>query len=484
MKNNLENVFSIGVGKIHFIGIGGIGMSGIAEILHNLGYKVQGSDPSDNYVVDRLVKLGIKVFKEHTEENVKSASLIVKSTAIKDQNPEIKAAKQLGIPIIKRAEMLAELMRFKHSIAISGTHGKTTTTSLVAKLFETAGKNPTVINGGIINQHGTNAYLGSGDYLIAEADESDGTFIKVPSYVAVVTNIDPEHMDYYGTFDKVKDAYRTFITNLPFYGFGVMCYDHPVVREIGCSITDRRVLSYGIESSDVDFRAVNIVPTESGSTFDVEISKEYAKKKNLQFTSIPNLSIGIHGKHNVQNSLSAIAIGVEKGFDKEVIRTAFENFAGVKRRFTVTGVVNGISIIDDYAHHPVEIKATLSTARHIANLRGSKVIAIMQPHRYTRLGDLMEEFSAAFADANHVFISEVYSAGENPIPNVSAEELIKRIKSHGQKNVEKLESQEMLAEIINNLARNNDLVVLLGAGNITKWAYDLPKEIERLNKAA
>ncbi len=375
-------------------------------------------------------------------------------------------------------------MRFKHSIAISGTHGKTTTTSLVAKLFETAGKNPTVINGGIINQHGTNAYLGDGEYLVAEADESDGTFIKVPSYVAVVTNIDPEHMDYYGTFDKVKEAYKTFITNLPFYGFGVMCYDHPVVREIGCSITDRRVISYGIESADVDFRAVNIVPTEKGSTFDVEISKDYAKRKNLKYTSITNLTIGIHGRHNVQNSLSAIAIGVEKGFDKEIIRTAFENFGGVKRRFTLTGVVNGISIIDDYAHHPVEIKATLSTARHIANLRGSKVIAIMQPHRYTRLHDLMEEFAAAFSDANNVFIADVYSAGESPIPNVSAEELIKKIRAHGNKSVEKLESQEMLPEIINNLAKNNDLVVLLGAGNITKWAYDLPKQIEEISKAA
>jgi UDP-N-acetylmuramate--alanine ligase len=484
MNRSLEPVFSVDIGVIHFIGIGGIGMSGIAEILHNMGYKVQGSDASDSYVTQRLEKNGIKVFKEHVAVNIKQASLVVKSTAIKDNNPEIIAAKELNIPIIKRAEMLAELMRFKHSIAISGTHGKTTTTSLVAKLFETAGTNPTVINGGIINQHGTNAYLGSGDYLIAEADESDGTFIKVPSYVAVVTNIDPEHMDYYGTFDKVKDAYRTFITNLPFYGFGVMCFDHPVVREIGSAINDRKVISYGIDSADVDFRAVNIIPTEKGSTFDVEMSARYVKSKNLKSNKISGITIGIHGRHNVANSLSAIAIGVEKGFDQELIKTAFENFGGVKRRFTTTGVVNGVTIVDDYAHHPVEIKATLSTARHIANLRDSNVIAVMQPHRYSRLNDLMDEFSNAFADANHVFIADVYSAGEAPIANVSAEVLVEKIKSCGQNNVAKLESPDMLAQIINNLAKSNDLVVFLGAGNITKWAYDLPKQIEELKKAA
>ncbi len=484
MNCNLEPVFSKEIGIIHFIGIGGIGMSGIAEILHNMGYKIQGSDASESYVTQRLENIGIKVFKEHIADNIKGVSLVVKSTAIKDRNLEIIAAKEQGVPIIKRAEMLAEIMRFKHSIAISGTHGKTTTTSLVAKLFETAGKNPTVINGGIINQHGTNAYLGSGDYLIAEADESDGTFIKIPSYVAVVTNIDPEHMDYYGTFDKVKEAYRSFVTNLPFYGFGVMCFDHPVVREIGSTITDRKVISYGLDSIDVDFRAVNIVPNEKGSTFDVEISPRYANAKKLEFTKISGINIGIHGRHNVSNSLSAIAIGIEKGFDPEIIKTAFENFGGVKRRFTTTGVVNGITIIDDYAHHPVEIKATLNTARHIANLRGSNVIAVMQPHRYTRLNDLMTEFSQAFGDADHVFISDVYSAGENPIQNVNADVLVEKIKSTGKNNVAKLESPDILASTINNLAKSNDLVVLLGAGNITKWAYDLPKQIEKLKKAA
>jgi len=481
MKNSIfNNILPKSLGPIHFIGIGGIGMSGIAEILHNLGYQIQGSDLSSNYKTARISNLGIKCFKGHTPENISGASLIVKSTAIKDSNSELQAAIEAGIPVIKRSEMLAELMRFKLSIAISGTHGKTTTTSLVAKLFEAADLNPTVINGGIINQHGTNAYLGSGDYLVAEADESDGTFIKVPSYIGVITNIDPEHLDYYGTFENAKKAFVTFIENLPFYGFGVLCFDHPVVREIAAQIENRRYLTYGIDSADVDFRATNIKVGLDGSEFDVVISPDYVAKNNLDFSSITGLKLGLHGKHNIANSLAAITIGIEKKIPTDVIRTCFDKFQGIKRRFTLTGNVNDVSIYDDYAHHPVEIKATLSTAKQIADLSGGKLIAIMQPHRYTRLNDLMTEFAECFDDADHVIIADVYEAGETLIPGATSDDLVRNIEKLTGQKADKLNSPEELPTMIYNLAKSGDIVVLLGAGNITNWAYDLPKSIEQL----
>ena len=480
MLSNLNNIFPTSIGVIHFIGIGGIGMSGIAEILHNLGYIVQGSDLSETYVTDRLKRLGIKVIIGQEKENIENAAIVVKSTAVKGDNPEIIRASELGLPIIKRSEMLAELMRFKHSISISGTHGKTTTTSLVAKLFESVGFNPTVINGGIINTKGTNAYIGDSDYLIAEADESDGTFINVPSYVGVITNIDPEHLDYYETFENSIAAYRKFIKNLPFYGFGVLCYDHPIVRQLGQSIRERKVISYGIDSVDCDVRAVNIETTVLGSKFDVVISDKYKNNRKLAFAEIKNIELHLHGRHNILNTLSAIAIGIEKGFSPEKIAEAFKNFGGVKRRFTKTGEVDGISIIDEYAHHPVEIKATLNTAKQVANLNNGKVIAVVQPHRYTRLRDLMDEFSLSFIDADSVVVTDVYAAGEQPIPGVNSEELSKRINANLKKNVIYLKDHEKLAYTINNLAKSPDLVVLLGAGNITKWAYELPNQIKTL----
>lgn len=480
MLSNLNNIFPTSIGIIHFIGIGGIGMSGIAEILHNLGYIVQGSDLSETYVTDRLKRLGIKVIIGQEKENIENAAIVVKSTAVKADNPEIIRASELGLPIIKRSEMLAELMRFKHSISISGTHGKTTTTSLVAKLFESVGFNPTVINGGIINTKGTNAYIGDSDYLIAEADESDGTFINVPSYVGVITNIDPEHLDYYETFENSIAAYRKFIKNLPFYGFGVLCYDHPIVRQLGQSIRERKVISYGIDSVDCDVRAINIKTTPLGSTFDVVLSEKYTKNRKLNFCEIRNIDLHLHGRHNILNTLSAIAIGVEKGFSPEKIAEAFKNFGGVKRRFTKTGEVDGISVIDDYAHHPVEIKATLNTAKQVAALNDGKVIAVVQPHRYTRLRDLMDEFSLSFVDADSVIVTDVYPAGEQPIPGVNSEELSKRINNNLKKNVIYLKDHEKLADTINNLAKRPDLVVLLGAGNITKWAYELPNQIKTL----
>jgi UDP-N-acetylmuramate--alanine ligase len=482
MDNALNLIFPTDIGAIHFVGIGGIGMSGIAEILNSMGYNVQGSDIAESYVTDRLVHLGIKVSFEQVASNVENCSLVVKSTIIKDDNPEIMRAHELSIPVIKRSEMLTEIMRFKNSISISGTHGKTTTTSLVACLLEAAGLNPTVINGGIINNKKTNAYIGSGSYLVAEADESDGTFIKVPSYVGVITNIDPEHLDYYQTFENSIAAYRTFITNLPFYGFGVLCYDHPIVRQLGNSIKSRRIISYGLGSQAVDLRAVNIRSNMEGSTFDIELSESYVRHKKLKFDMIRDVNLRLNGRHNISNSLSAIAIGLELGIESSIIARAFSEFGGVKRRFTKTGEVKGITFIDDYAHHPIEIMATLSTAQDVVKSSGGRVIAVMQPHKYSRLCELFDEFSEAFNGADEIIISDVYSAGEKPIPGVDANELIRRIKLNAKRDAIYLSNPENLPELINKLAKSSDLVVFLGAGNITKWAYDLPKLLETLYK--
>ncbi len=483
MFSSLNHVLPTSLGVIHFIGIGGIGMSGIAEILHSLGYKVQGSDQSESYVTDRLTSLGIKVFFTHDEKNVDGVSLIVKSTAISDDNPEMVRAANSHIPVIKRSEMLAEIMRFKHSISVSGTHGKTTTTALVAHLLEKASLAPTVINGGIIEKKGTNAYVGHGDLLVAEADESDGTFIKVPSYVAVITNIDPEHMDYYKHFENAIGAYRAFVNNLPFYGFGVLCYDHPIVKELGRSIRERKILSYGILDDSVDFFATNISTDGLTSEFDVMLSENYVAKKRLNYSEIKNVQLSLLGNHNISNSLAAIAVGVELGIEPSVIASAFAEMSKIKRRFTKTGEVDGILVIDDYAHHPVEVIATLSTARNVANVRNGRVIAILQPHRYTRLRDLMDDFARSFSEADYVYISDVYAASEKPIKGVGKEALIEKALSHNN-NVSAVDSPEDIPQIINKLARHNDVVVFLGAGSITKWAYELPKELEKLRKSA
>lgn len=468
------------IGIIHFVGIGGIGMSGIAEILHNLGYSVQGSDVAENYVIERLRKLGIKILIGHNASNIENCSLITKSTAIQENNPEIAAARKNGIPVIKRSEMLAEIMRFKYSISISGSHGKTTTTSIVAALFEAAGLEPTVINGGIINAIGTNAYLGKSDYLIAEADESDGTFIKVPSYVGVITNIDPEHLDYYKTFENEKLAFRNFIESLPFYGFGVLCYDHDIVRELGLSISDRRIISYGIDYEQADIRAVNIRTDATGSTFDVEVSHHYQKVKKKNISNLKDLKLNVHGRHNILNSLSAIAIAIEKNFEEKVIYDGLNSFKGVKRRFTKVGEIEGITIIDDYAHHPIEIQTTLKTAANIVHAKGGSVIAVLQPHRYSRLSDLMDDFRDSFNDADHLIVAEVYSAGESPIPNINSDELIKRIEQKHNRKVIKLANPENLPEVINKLAKKEDFVIMLGAGNITKWSYELPSQLQKI----
>ena len=468
----VSHKLSLDVGILHFIGIGGIGMSGIAEVLHNLGYKVQGSDASDSYNTKRLENCGIKIFIGHDEKHVEHASVVVISSAIKSDNPELAAARAARLPVVRRAEMLAELMRFKIAIAVAGTHGKTTTTALTAAMLEAADLQPTVINGGIINTRGTNAYLGTGEWMVVEADESDGTFTKLPATIAVITNIDPEHLDHYGSFDAVKAAFQTFLTNLPFYGFAVLCIDHPEVQALAGRIHDRRIITYGT-NPQADIRAFNIRSGAEGETFDIEIAGRGDEPSRV----IKDILLPMHGHHNVRNSLAVIAIAQELGLPDKVIINALRNFGGVKRRFTKTGAGLGITVIDDYGHHPVEIAATLKAARGAQG--EGKVIAVVQPHRYTRVRDLFDDFCTCFNDADTVVVADIYSAGEEPIEGISAESLIDGLRGAGHKHVFKLESPEALAETVAELGEKGDMVVCLGAGSITKWAYALPKELQK-----
>ena len=473
--NNISPVFAPNkIGVIHMIGIGGIGISGMAELLHNLGYKVQGSDIGENPNILRLKEIGIKIFVGHEASNIENAKIIVRSTAVKDSNIEVSAAKKKNIPIINRADMLAELVRMKSAVAVAGSHGKTTTTSLVANIFEAAGLEPTVINGGIINSKGTNAYLGSGDWLVVEADESDGTFIKLPATIGVITNIDPEHLEHYGSFEKLKDSFVEFIERLPFYGFAVACKDHETVSEIISNISDRKIISYGITSDDVNLKALNIRQNSDGSIFDIIFTDGISDNKR----TIKDIHLPMPGIHNVSNSLAAIAIMLELGFKDELIMEGFKDFGGVKRRFTKTGNVNGFDIIDDYAHHPKEIAATLNTARSVADSRSGKVIAIAQPHRYSRLNDLFEDFSSCFEKADLVYISEVFAAGEQPIDGINSQELVENIKGRG-KIAYNMPDIDLLPKEILSKAENGDLVVFMGAGSITKWANDLPKMLQK-----
>lgn len=461
---------------IHFIGIGGIGMSGIAEILHNLGYKVQGSDIAENYNTKRLENNGIKVFLGHQGQNVTNVSYVVVSSAINKDNPEIQEALHRKIPIIRRAEMLAELMRLKCSVAISGSHGKTTTTSLVACLFEAAGLCPTLINGGIVNSKSTNAYLGSGNYLIAEADESDATFIHIPATVAVITNIDPEHLDFYHDFDSLIQAFRSFITNLPFYGFAVVCIDHQAVRKLVNDIVERRIITYGIDSDDANIQAFNLDSDIESSTFDVRISLPNVNG----VTTIERITLPTPGRHNILNALAAIAIAVELDFGIKIIKNGFNSFKGIKRRFTKVAEYNNATIIDDYAHHPEEVKATLATARNIANKRNSKVIAIFQPHRYSRVKYLFDDFVTCFSDADQLYITDIYAAGEQPIDGITGRNLVNKIKntkSHAM--VSFIENHEDIAGIIAKEAMPNDIIIMMGAGSISTWANNLHQQFTR-----
>ncbi|MBM3618048.1 MAG: UDP-N-acetylmuramate--L-alanine ligase [Alphaproteobacteria bacterium] len=468
---------SLDVGTIHFIGIGGIGMSGLAEILHNLGYTVKGSDQSTSGNVERLTKLGIEVFVGHEGAHVQGAAVVVKSTAVKWDNPEILAARELRIPVLHRAEMLAEIMRLKMTVAIAGTHGKTTTTSLIAAMLETAHLDPTVINGGIINAYGTNTRKGQGDWMVVEADESDGTFTKIPLTVGIITNIDPEHLDHYGSFDALRDAFRQFVDNLPFYGFGVLCADHPEVLALSAKVSDRRIITYGT-NPQADVRAVNIRIEADGQHFDVEIADRVGSTR----TRLKDIHLPMHGMHNLRNSLAAIAVANELHIEDALIAKALKNFAGVKRRFTHTGDAMGMSVIDDYGHHPVEISATLKAARDVQNTRGGRVVAVVQPHRFTRLRDLFSQFTACFTDADVVVVADVYTAGEKPIEGIDKDHLVQGIKDGGHRNVVSLESLEALPATIAKLGQPGDMIVCLGAGSITYAANALPEALRALEQ--
>ena len=462
------------IGPIHLVGIGGIGMSGIAEVLINLGHKVQGSDASDGANVKRLRERGATVFVGHDAANLGNAAVVVVSSAVKRDNPEIVAARARRIPVVRRAEMLAELMRLKRCVAVAGTHGKTTTTALIAALLEAAGFDPTVINGGIINAYGANARLGDGEWMVVEADESDGTFLKLPADVAVITNIDPEHLEYFKTFNAIKEAFLGLIENLPFYGFAVTCLDHPTVQELVGRIEDRRILTYG-ENPQADVRLTDVDLTGGTTRFSVFLREQATGST----TEIDNLSLPMPGRHNALNATAAIAVAHELGAPIDVIRKAVGSFGGVRRRFTRTGDWNGVAIYDDYGHHPVEIAAVLKAARAAAS---GKVIAVVQPHRFTRLASLFDAFATCFNEADSVIVADVYPAGEAPIDGVDKNALAAAIRAHGHRHALTLPSPDKLAGIVRELAATGDFVVLLGAGSITQWAYALPGELAALDR--
>ncbi len=464
------------LGPVHFVGIGGIGMSGIAEIMLKIGYSVQGSDAKASANTERLEKLGARIFIGHDAAHIgDGVSAVVYSTAVKPTNPEMMVARERRIPLVRRAEMLAELMRLQFSIAVGGTHGKTTTTSMVAAILDAGGLDPTVVNGGIINAYGTNAKVGDGDWIVVEADESDGSFLRLKSTVAIVTNIDPEHLDHYGDFDGVRKAFVDFVENIPFYGFAAVCLDHPEVQRLVASIDNRRLVTYGVNPQAM-VRADNVEMKPDGCRFDVVIQPQ-----GLAALDEPIRITGLHlpmaGWHNVANALAAIAVARELDVSDEAIRAGLAGFGGVRRRFTTTGIVGGVRIVDDYGHHPVEIAAVLKAARQVAD---GRVIAVVQPHRFTRLESLMEEFSTCFSDADAVFVADVYAAGEVPIEGVDKMALVEGIRRFGHRSVQPLESVDALPGVIAAEARDGDLVVLLGAGDITQWAYALPGQLEGL----
>ena len=466
----------LSIGTIHFVGIGGIGMSGIAEVLRNLGYTVQGSDLAESANVKRLRGLGIQISIGHRAENISGAAVVVVSSAVKRDNPEVVAARAALVPVVRRAEMLGELMRLKWAIAIGGTHGKTTTTSMVGNMLEHANLDPTVINGGIINAYGTNTRLGSGDWMVVEADESDGTFIKLPACIAVVTNMDPEHLDYYGTFDNMRAAFDSFVQNIPFYGFAALCIDHPEVQAMIPRVSDRRIITYGF-SPQADVRAVNMRLGTEGAEYDVVIDDRHTGESR----TIIGVRLPMYGPHNVQNSLACFAVGNEMGLPDVVMRDSMAKFQGVKRRFTKTGESNGITVIDDYGHHPVEIAAVLKAARTAGT---GRTIAVVQPHRYSRLANLFEEFCTCFNDADAVIVADVYAAGEQPIENVNRDSLVEGLRMHGHRQVLALHGPDELPQLVREIARSGDLVVCLGAGNITQWANALPGELDKLSGKA
>ncbi|ODU69272.1 MAG: UDP-N-acetylmuramate--L-alanine ligase [Novosphingobium sp. SCN 66-18] len=467
------------IGTIHFVGIGGIGMSGIAEVMHNMGYSVQGSDIAESYVVEGLRKRGIAVMIGHKAENVEGAAVVVTSTAVRRENPEVVAALEARVPVVRRAEMLAELMRLKNTVAVAGTHGKTTTTSMVAALLDAGGVDPTVINGGIINSYGSNARLGASDWMVVEADESDGSFLRLDGTLAIVTNIDPEHLDHYGNFDRVKSAFVEFIENVPFYGAAMLCIDHPEVQAIIPKVRDRRVITYGF-SAQADVRGEGVTPIPGGNRFTAVL-----RQRDGSFRRIEGIELPMPGRHNVQNALAAVAVAVEMGVSDDLIRAGFGKFGGVKRRFTKVGeiAVDGGSavVIDDYGHHPVEIRAVLAAAREGVQ---NRVIAVVQPHRFTRLRDHMEDFQGAFNDADVVYVAPVYPAGEAPIEGVDAAALVEGVKARGHRSAHLIAGADALAQELAPLVQPGDMIVCLGAGDITKWAAGLADAVRAQGVAA
>ncbi|OOL19905.1 UDP-N-acetylmuramate--alanine ligase [Bombella intestini] len=466
----------LNLGLIHFVGIGGIGMSGIAEVLHMLGYKVQGSDIAENANVKRLRKSGIQVHIGHDEANLGEARVVVISTAVKRDNPEVMAARARLIPVVRRAEMLAELMRLRWAVAIGGTHGKTTTTSLVACVLEQAKLDPTVINGGIIEAYGTNTRMGSGDWMVVEADESDGSFLRLPAIIAVVTNMDPEHLDHWGSDEAMEAGYRQFVSNIPFYGFAVLCVDHPRVQQMIPQLSDHRVVTYGF-SPQADVRAEITGADSQGVNFNVTITD---RATNSQRLAGP-FHLPMFGHHNVLNAVAAIAVAQEMEIPDHVIADALGGFRGVQRRFTLTGTWNDVKIIDDYGHHPVEIAAVLKAARQA----GAKhVIAVIQPHRYSRLNALFNDFCTCMNDADTVIVADVYAAGESPIDGIGRDQLVEGLRDRGHRHVLPLASSDDLASVIADIAVPGDYVLCLGAGSITHWAQALPEQLASLKKDA
>ena len=457
------------LGPVHFIGIGGIGMSGIAEIMLRVGYVVQGSDAKASANTERLEKLGAKIFIGHDPANVEGASAIVYSTAVKADNVEMAAGRERRLPLVRRAEMLAELMRLQFSVGVAGTHGKTTTTSMVACLLDAGGLDPTVVNGGIINAYGTNAKVGEGDWIVVEADESDGTFLRLKSTVAIVTNIDPEHLDHYGDFEAVKKAFQDFVENIPFYGFAAVCLDHPEVQAMAARVENRRLVTYGT-NPQAEVRATNLSMGPDGACFDVLVTPHEGEPVRMEGLKLP-----MPGEHNVLNACAAIAVARELGVTPDHIREGLAGFGGVRRRFTTVGVVDGVRIIDDYGHHPVEIANVLKAARAVTE---GRVIAVVQPHRYTRLHDLFDQFSACFNDADTVIVADVYPAGEAPIEGANRDGLVEGLRRHGHRRALPLDGPAALAGMVAEEAKAGDLVVLLGAGDITAWAYALPDQLK------
>ncbi|MGJ8605014.1 MAG: UDP-N-acetylmuramate--L-alanine ligase [Marivita sp.] len=464
---NAATKLPVDIGAIHFVGIGGIGMSGIAEVLVNLGYTVQGSDLKASKITNRLADLGARIFEGQRAENLDGAEVVVVSTAIKPGNPELDEARKRGLPVVRRADMLAELMRLKSNIAIAGTHGKTTTTTMMAELMVAGGFDPTVINGGVIHAYGSNARMGQGEWMVVEADESDGSFNRLPATIGIVTNIDPEHMEHWGDFDRLRQGFQDFVSNIPFYGVAVCCTDHEEVQRLVGKVTDRRVVTYGF-NAQADVRAVNLRYEKGVAHFDVALQSED--------DVIEGCTLPMPGDHNVSNALSAVAVARHLGMKKSEIREALAAFGGVNRRFTKVGEWNGVTIIDDYGHHPVEIAAVLKAARQASE---GRVIAVHQPHRYTRLSSLFDDFCACFNEADVVAIAEVFAAGEDPIEGASRDDLVAGLIRHGHRHARAILNEDDLERLVREQARPGDIVVCLGAGTISTWANGLP---ERLGK--